>query len=186
MRRFSKLESEKIEFTSRNSAGLPIPVYHKINMASHKSNPAKLGHLATEKLTNVLQISVANMNRIIASDIKKQFANPPPPPSSPDKDQGSAKPSSSTLSPKAANKMTCAKAAIQMMVVRKYLMTGMTNPITTKMTLTPKVVQQIISIAISSKNIGLIRLILCDWISILDFRALDIHPSRFCSHFILS
>lgn len=143
-------------------------------MGSLEKNPPKLGQMATEKLAKLLQQSVTNMNQIIASDIKKHFIKTFP--SAKTDDQNSPSSSISKISDTVTtpiNQFTCAKAALQMMAVRKYLMSGMNNPSATKMTLTPDVIQYIISTDIDTKNIGLIRLVLCEWMDVLDFRGVD-------------
>jgi hypothetical protein len=123
------------------------------------------------------------MNQSIASDIKKQFdaafPNPPGKSSSPSNESKSTTSPSSDVSNKPINKITCAKAALKVITVRKYLMNEMKNLSATKMTLTPEVVQHVISTAIDTKNLGLIRLVLCNWIDVLDFRALEKYPSRY-------
>lgn len=140
----------------------------------------KLRKLATDKLTQLLQKSVTTMNSIIASDIKKEIS----------KTFGVGTQQESNKMPGSNNvseiinpisKQTCAKAALQMMKVRKYLMNNY-NASSTMMSLTPEVVHQIISTAIETRNMGLIRLVVCEWSRIVDCRALDKCSSKWTNN----
>src|SRR5689334_7173340 len=107
----------------------------------------RLKKLASLELTKLLQQSVHSMNRLIVKDIQQQYSKLVSSTSTNSKLGNDSNGNSTPIS-----QYICAKATLHMMRVRKYLM--IQHAYEGKIGLTSEIIQEIISNAIDTGNLG--------------------------------
>jgi uncharacterized protein YdhG (YjbR/CyaY superfamily) len=167
-------------------------------METQELLPKSLTQLAVEKLVGSLEHSIRRLNDFTVKELQKRVKTTRSKLKTPMKEAATAKPLSlsnieSTKTPRQYDKETfnkelqellkfskknecgisphdaagCTQAALRMMEVRKYIMTY------AKADVQPLLLREVISKAIETKNIPLVRLVLKENVEILDFRALE-------------